>query len=131
MRWYRNQMVWTANQLTGFYMMATLAFNELIKSSFFPPCFSVYKSPFLLLLLLLLLILPLSLWSLFVWLLLVFLFLVLLLILLYSFVIVSYFHCCYSYQVNIGIIVSIISFVNFLIHTFAFYLWISTSQVFF
>ena len=53
---------------------------------------------------------------------LVFLFFFLLLISLYLFVIVSYFHCCYSYQVTINFIVSIISFVNFLIYTFAFHL---------
>ena len=41
---------------------------------------------------------------------------------LYLFVIVSYFHFSHSYQVNINIIFSIISFVNFLIYTFAFYL---------
>ena len=26
-----SQLIWRANQLTGFYMMATLAFNELTK----------------------------------------------------------------------------------------------------
>ena len=25
-----SQLIWRANQLTGFYMMATLAFNELV-----------------------------------------------------------------------------------------------------
>ena len=42
------------------------------------------------------------------------------------------FDFCYSYQVIITIIASIISFINFLIyHLFAFDLWISASQVFF
>ena len=53
-------------------------------------------------------------------LLLVFLFFFLLLILLHLFAIVSFFHCFYSYQVNTSITVSVISFVNFLKHTFAF-----------
>ena len=47
-------------------------------------------------------------------------------ILLYLFAIVSYFQ--YSYQVNINIIVS---YINFLICTFAFRLWVSAFQVFF
>ena len=59
---------------------------------------------------------------------LVFLFFLLLLILLYLFLIVSFSQWCYSYQVNIAIVAS---FVNFLIYTFAFYLWVSASQVFF
>ena len=49
-------------------------------------------------------------------LLLLFLFFLLLLILLHLFVIVSFSQCCYSYQVRIAIIVS---FVSFLIYTFA------------
>ena len=49
----------------------------------------------------------------------VFLFFLLLLILLYLLVTVSFSQCCYSYKVNIAIIVS---FANFLIYTFAFHL---------
>ena len=52
------------------------------------------------------------------------------LLILYVLVIVSYFHCLYSHQVNITIIVSIISFVNFLIYIFRFHLWISASLFF-
>ena len=59
------------------------------------------------------------------------LFFFLLIIILYFFVITSYIHCCYSSQVNITIIVSIISFINFLIYTFGFDLRISAFQVFF
>ena len=59
-------------------------------------------------------------------LLLVLLFFLLLLISLYLLVFFSFSQCCYSYQVNMAITVS---FVNFLIYTFAFHLWVSTSQV--
>ena len=60
-------------------------------------------------------------------LLLVFLFFLLSLMLLYLFVIVSFSQCCYSFQINIAIIVS---FVNFLIYTFVFHFWVSGSQIF-
>ena len=110
--------------------------NLLIKSSLFALfslCCSIYKLTFLLLLLLILLIFPFSLLSMFLSLktlhyhnyyhyyallplLLVFMFL-LVFTLLYLFGIVSFSQCCYSYQINIAIIVS---FVNFLIYTFAF-----------
>ena len=101
---------------------------------FFSPCYPVYKST-LLLLLLLLLILPLALLSIFLslknftlslLLISAFLFFLILLILLYLFVIVFFSQCCYSYQVNIAIIVSL---ANFLIYTFDFYLWVLASQV--
>ena len=104
---------------------------SLIKSIFL--CYSVYKSSFSLLLLFLL-ILSLSLLSLFLSLkplfllssllplLLVLLQFLLSLILSYLLVIVSNFLCCYSYQVNITITVSIISFINFLIYILTFYL---------
>ena len=62
-------------------------------------------------------------------LLLIFLFFLLLLKLLYFFVIFYYSQCCYSYQVNIIIIIAF--FVNFLIYTFDFHLWVSVSQIFF
>ena len=32
-----SQLIYRANQSTGFYMMATSAFNELIAICFFPP----------------------------------------------------------------------------------------------
>ena len=117
--------------------------NFLTRSTFFSLCFSVCKSSVLLLVNLFWLNLPLPILSLFLWLktlslssllpLLVLLLLLLLLLLIssYFFVIVSIFHCFYSYLVNITIIVCIVSFINFLIYTFAFRFWISASQVFF
>ena len=113
--------------------------NFLTRSTFFSLYFTVRKSSVLLLVNLFWLNLPLPILSLFLWLktlslssLLPLLVLsLLLLILSYFFVIVSIFHCFYSYLVNITIIVSIITFINFLIYTFAFRFWISASQVFF
>ena len=61
---------------------------------------------------------------------LVFLLFFLLLILLYLFVVVSYFQCCYSYQVKITIIVSLVIVSSLNLH-FCFSLWVSASQVFF
>ena len=106
---------------------------SLIKSIFL--CYSVYKSSFSLLLLFLLILFlslkPLFLLSSLLPLLLVLLQFLLSLILSYLLVIASNFLCCYSYQVNITITVSIISFINFLIYILTFYLRISASQVFF
>ena len=107
--------------------------NFLIKStfvclfSFFSSlwCYSVYKSTLLLLLLLLLLIIIVITIIINIFVLLISYWYYYNCSLLFLFSMLLYF---YSYQVNLTIIVS---FVNFLIYTFAFHFSVSASQVFF